>query len=282
MSILLSSCSFFQRDISPSSGTIEFSTPEQLPSEVSAWVDGLRDAQNEDWMRYNDHIFVAVARGEMPNAGYSVVIEDISYYSAEKTRVEVSARYVQPEPDKDYAQVVTYPVAVAAFSIDDLPDTDMGSLEVTFQISEDENTTITTPTKTITLFFGSQDGFMVRAYRSLQTDILTPEMVTSEIVLGPKEPGLVPILPEGTKLMVTRDDENAQLAIVDYSEEIYGVQGSLGELLAVYGVVNALVENDLDIESVKVTIAGQAVDSLGHIDLTKPLTFDDALLKEEK
>ncbi|MFO8060407.1 MAG: protease complex subunit PrcB family protein [Bacillota bacterium] len=263
---------------------IDFSIPDALPDAVQNWVDEISDSREAavDWMTDGDEVYVAVARGEVPHPGHGVAIDRIVCRDEDgEVTVTVEARYTEPEEGMQYIQVISYPVAVGVFDADELPGSDPG--DVRFEFSVDDRVAEVTPTAhNIVLFFATEDGWLERDVRSIVTDELTLDIVASEIAIGPEVGYLHPVLPEGTNLRVTRDEDDPTLAIVDFSEEIHGVQGSLDEMIALYGVVNALIENDLDVSRVMVLVGGQQVSSLGHVDLTEPLTYDRSLVRESK
>lgn len=268
-------------------GTVEFTSPEQVPQEVDTWIEEIEEASNEmtDWMRYNDEIYVAVARGESPNPGHGVEIDEISYWHCpdEGLRIDVSATYTVPDPDEVYPQVVVYPVAVANFALEDLPQVDLAEMDFRFDIDDSEVARLQDKTHPVVLFFGTDDGQMTRTYRQVQADELTPDILAGELMSGPlPEEGYQPLLPEDTALSIELDDEEEGLAIVDFTPEIHGVSGSLGEQLALYSVVNSVVENFEDIDRVQIKVDGEETESLGHVDLRSPLSFDGSLIFEDK
>ena len=104
----------------------------------------------------------------------------------------------------------------------------------------------------------------------------TPTTQARRIVEAQLEPApdsyLSPI-PQGTRLRnlyLTPDGT----AYVDLSGEVSRDHsgGSLAEILAVYSVVNALMENLPAVSGVQILIDGREVDTLaGHVDLRRPL-----------
>ena len=62
---------------------------------------------------FEDDFILAVIRGEMPTAGYSVTIEDVRY---DREMVDVFVSLTNQGPDEAVAQVITYPLAVQVIS----------------------------------------------------------------------------------------------------------------------------------------------------------------------
>lgn len=290
-----SGCSMlFGGDPEETTEDFAFQTGGELPEEVSDWVDEIRDSgePGTDWMRHNDHVYVAVARGEVPNPGYGVVIDGMSYTHERDGRVTVGvrARYTKPEEGQSYVQVISYPVAVARFNVDVLPTSQLADVHFSFIVDDSVGDPVAdqpgTTTHTMVLFFATQDGWLQREIRTLRWNVevgeLSPALVGQEIMSGPGSDHLVSILPEGTTLHVNVDEDDPSLAYANFSEEITGVGGSLGEMLAVHGVVNALLENDLGITRVQILVDGEVTESLGHLDLSEPLVFDESMIRESK
>jgi hypothetical protein len=97
------------------------------------------------------------------------------------------------------------------------------------------------------------------------------EIIAAQI--APVVEPLVSAVPPGTALRAVFITEGGE-AFVDLSREVVSSHtgGTLGELLTVYTLVNALTENLPAITAVQVLVDGQEVETLsGHIDLRRPL-----------
>lgn len=68
---------------------------------------------------FEDDFVLAVLRGEMPTAGYSVSINDVRH---ETEIVEVFVSLTNPVPDESVAQVITFPLAVQVVSRSDIQE----------------------------------------------------------------------------------------------------------------------------------------------------------------
>ena len=97
------------------------------------------------------------------------------------------------------------------------------------------------------------------------------EIISAQI--APVVEPLVSAVPPGTALravFVTAGGE----AFVDLSRDVVSAHpgGTLGELLTVYTIVNALTENLPVVTAVQVLVDGKEMETLsGHIDLRRPL-----------
>jgi hypothetical protein len=99
----------------------------------------------------------------------------------------------------------------------------------------------------------------------------------------PAPEGYVSVIPNGTTLRAFYVTERRD-AFVDLSGEAAANHpgGSFSELLTVYAIVNAVTTNLPAIERVQILIDGKEADTLaGHVDLRRPLTRDESLVREE-
>jgi hypothetical protein len=97
------------------------------------------------------------------------------------------------------------------------------------------------------------------------------EIISAQI--APVVEPLVSAVPPGTALRAVFITEGGE-AFVDLSHDVVSSHpgGTLGELLTVYTLVNALTENLPAITAVQVLVDGKEVETLsGHIDLRRPL-----------
>ncbi len=97
------------------------------------------------------------------------------------------------------------------------------------------------------------------------------EIIAAQI--APVVEPLVSAVPPGTALRAVFITQGGE-AFVDLSREVVSAHtgGTLGELLTVYTLVNALTENLPAITAVQVLVDGKEVETLsGHIDLRRPL-----------
>jgi hypothetical protein len=138
---------------------------------------------------------------------------------------------------------------------------------------------------TATLFFGSPDG---TSLVSVRRDVpLAPTVVeqgrqilTAQLTAPTPAPN-VSVIPAGTTLRAFYVTERGD-AFVDLSPEVSSGHpgGSLNELLTVYAIVNAVSANLPATRRVQILIGGKEADTLaGHVDLRRPLTRDDSLVR---
>jgi spore germination protein GerM len=126
------------------------------------------------------------------------------------------------------------------------------------------------------LFYVADDGTKLT---SVERDVAYgegPVEQAREIIaaqIAPVVEPLVSAVPPGTTLRAVFITEGGE-AFVDLSREVVSAHpgGTLGELLTVYTLVNALTENLPVVTAVQVLVDGKEVETLsGHIDLRRPL-----------
>jgi len=139
---------------------------------------------------------------------------------------------------------------------------------------------------TATLFFGSPDG---QALVPMRRDVPLAEnvveqgrqIVTAQLNEAPPEP-YVSVIPAGTTLRAFYVTERGD-AFVDLSGDVVRGHpgGSLNELLTVYAIVNAVSANLPAARRVQILVDGKEADTLaGHVDLRRPLSRNDSLVRE--
>ncbi len=268
----------------PESGSIDFAEPEDIPDEVAEWTDAMNEAVR-DWMVVDDTVYVAVSRGEVPNPGYGVVVENMTYSQDETDyEITVSASYTSPEESGEYPEETSYPVALVSFALSDLPGVAVEDLDFDFVVDESRAVVEEEeekPRHTVTLYFGTDDGNMTRVYRTIRAEEKDADLVVAELMAGPVEPGAQEVLPEGTRITAVPDSDDPTLVRIDFSSEILEAKGTLGEMLAVYSVINTLLDNDLGFTHAMISVDGESRE-LGHLDISEPLSYDDSLVISEK
>lgn len=131
------------------------------------------------------------------------------------------------------------------------------------------------PPKTtkVTVYFSDEQAMYLRpAAREVPAD--RPAAGIVEALLagpGPGETGLRPTFPAGTRLRGVKLEGG--VATVDFSQELvrnFG-GGSAGELMLVYSLVNSLTQLP-GVHAVRLSVEGKPLETLGHLDLTEPVT----------
>ena len=126
------------------------------------------------------------------------------------------------------------------------------------------------------LFYVAEDGTKLT---SVERDVAYgegPVEQAREIIsaqIAPVVEPLVSAVPPGTTLRAVFITEGGE-AYIDLSRDVVSAHpgGTLGELLTVYTLVNALTENLPVVTAVQVLVDGKEVETLsGHIDLRRPL-----------
>ena len=133
------------------------------------------------------------------------------------------------------------------------------------------------------LFYVSEDGTrLVGVEREVpfgESADQAREIVAAQI--APVAEPLVSAIPPGTTLRALFLTDRGE-AFVDLSPEAVSAHagGTLGELLTVYTIVNALTANLPAVQAVQILVDGKEVPTLaGHVDLRRPLAKNLALVE---
>lgn len=135
----------------------------------------------------------------------------------------------------------------------------------------------------ITLYFidAELEG-LIPEERSVQVQDknMLPAIIVEETLRGPKEPGLINPVPEGTRLLSLEIDKGT--ATLNVSGEIRDNfnAGAMGEGFIIYSLVNALTEIPY-IEEVRILVEGKVIESIGgHFLLEEPFKRDENLIRK--
>ncbi len=255
---------------------------EEMPTNVREYLEQYTMTENYRAFTFDGDTYLYATRGEMMTAGYSVVLKDGQFSDG---NVEVIVEKRDPDESDMVAQVLTYPIKLVR-----LADNQLEYTSVTFKgedqdtLAEVEITEITRMPETIAdLYFGTEDGLFTKERRVFDADITAENayLLIEALIEGPQDnEQRLRVLPEGTTILNYDYDQEEGLATVDLGGTITDVAGSMGEIFAVYGIVNTLSEVE-GIERVQILINGEEVESLaGHIYLLEPLEPDYSYLED--
>ncbi|WP_242942403.1 GerMN domain-containing protein [Hathewaya proteolytica] len=107
------------------------------------------------------------------------------------------------------------------------------------------------------------------------------EQVLYELFKGAESKELTCVIPKDVKIKSVNVKDN--IAYVDFDKSIEGkIQGSCGEIMFTYSIVNTLTLNkSLNISGVKFYVDGNVVESLGgHLDHSEVMEPDLDLIKK--
>ena len=139
----------------------------------------------------------------------------------------------------------------------------------------------------VTLYFpsASDDGLVVETRDIVDTKRPADRgaQIIAALLEGPTTPAGLPAVPPGTTLrhLWVREDGSAY---ADFSEELASglSRGSAEEIRTVYAIVDSLTTNVPAIRRVGILIAGRERETLGHLDLRRPLAPDLSLAGHAK
>ena len=104
-----------------------------------------------------------------------------------------------------------------------------------------------------------------------------PEYLIRQLIQGPADAGMLPVIPEGTMLLSTSVEDN--LCIVDFSAEFMTNKPAtaLEERMVLYAVVNTLTGLD-EIDRVQILVEGEALPRYLYQDLSGEFVRDERLI----
>lgn len=257
---------------------------EEMPKNIQEYLEQFKMTENYLAFNYEGEIYLFASRGEMISGGYSIVLKDAT---VDKDTVNIIVEKKDPGKDDVVTQALTYPVKLVK-----LADNTVEYKKAVFmstdnkKLEEKEIIEIAkVPESLAELYFGTEDGYFRKEKRIIDAEI-TPEnayLLIEELIKGPENINEnLRVLPEGTKILSYKYDAESKVATIDLGGTIKEAQGSMGEIFAVYSIVNTLADVE-GIDKVQILIEGEIVESLsGHIYLGEPLDPDYSFLEDNK
>ncbi len=257
---------------------------EDMPRNVQEYLEQHTMIENYIAFKYEGDTYLFASRGEMMTGGYSVVLKDALL---SQNTLTITVEKKDPGKDEMVTQALTYPVKLVK-----LADNTVEYKKVIFmgtdnkKIVEKEVLEIAKVPETLAeLYFGTEEGYFRKEKRIIDAEI-TPEnayLLIEELIKGPElQKESLRVLPEGTTILSYKYDSETKIATIDLGGKIKDARGSMGEIFAVYSVVNTLADVD-GIEKVQILIEGEITESLsGHIYLGEPLSPDYSFLEDNK
>lgn len=169
-------------------------------------------------------------------------------------------------------------VVVAAILIVGLRDPETNASELATTAASEVSLQ---PMPETVLYFPGPRGYLVREARTLDTTAGIVEStleratrVVEELLSGPRNEGLLPALPPGTRLRAAYHGREGEL-FIDFepaNAEARPEVGSFEELLMVYAVIDSVTANLPEVKKVGLLWSGrQTATFSGHVDATRPL-----------
>jgi len=136
------------------------------------------------------------------------------------------------------------------------------------------------PEQRVILLFAGVDDLLHPELRSVPYPAEVGErarIVVSELAAGPRG-GLHPVFPYSVQVRGVFVDGRGQ-AFVDLDPPSEPLTGSSTELLMTYAVVNSILLNCPELDTVQLLFGGREVKTLaGHLDLSRPLSLNKGFI----
>lgn len=137
----------------------------------------------------------------------------------------------------------------------------------------------------VTLFFERNDddalGGETRPILLSDSIVDQAKQIVSELVAGPHDKGLLPTIPQETRVLGLYLDRSGT-AYVDLSDEFVNEHpgGSSDELATVFSIVDSLTYNLPEVRRVRFLVGGEERDTLAsHLDLRRAYLKDMSMVK---
>lgn len=257
---------------------------EEMPNNVQEYLEQFKMIENYLAFNYEDEVYLFASRGEMMTGGYSVVLKDATY---DNGTVKIIVEKKDPAKDDIVTQALTYPTKLVK-----LADNTVEYKKVVFvdvnnkELAEKEIIEIATvPETLVELYFGTEEGYFRKEKRIIDAEI-TPEnayLLIEELIKGPEDAEKnLRVLPKGTIILNYDYNEETKIVTIDMGGKIREAKGTMGEIFAVYSIVNTLADIE-GIDKVQILVDGEKLESLsGHIYLGEPMLPDYSFLEDNK
>jgi hypothetical protein len=253
--------------------------PEEMPEHILRdEVDLQREGRYA--LQLEDVLYLIAARGEQPSSGYEIAF--VNYRDPQNHTLDVYLETVSPKPGEMVSDVLTYPAAAVRlypqlpvfkvrFFVDGLETETVSVKKISAPMEETE----------VTLYFGTQDAYLKKEPRPVPISFATATtearagVLMNELLKGTMAlDDTVNVIPAGTEAKQILFEPASRHITVTLSDAFAGAEGSAGEMLAVYSIVNTLVQLD-GVDTVTLVIENG---ELYHMDQLENMTYNDQLI----
>ncbi len=257
---------------------------EEMPRNLQEYLGQFNMTENYLAFNYEGELYLFASRGEKISEGYSIVLKDAT---VNNDTVTIIVEKKDPGKDDVVTQALTYPVKLVK-----LADNTVEYKKVIFMSTDNKKLAekdvieiAKVPESLVELYFGTEDGYFRKEKRIIDAEINTENayLLIEELIKEPENTQENSrVLPEGTKILSYKYDEENKVATIDLGGTIKEAQGSMGKIFTVYSIVNTLADIE-GIDQVQILINGEIIESLsGHIYLGEPLDPDYSFLEDNK
>jgi len=131
--------------------------------------------------------------------------------------------------------------------------------------------------RSIVIYFADETGRAVPETRTLvvrETDTLNWYLfyMLEEMIAGPRREGLLPVLPDGTRLLSVSTEGG--VCSVNFSGEFVSGGGAVSPSMTLYCLTRSVTAQP-GVSALRLLTDGQALESYGGIDISEPLTASE-------
>lgn len=250
---------------------------DAVPEIVQNSID--LESQNQYVLQADDGYYLIATMGQQNTAGYTIAYT--GYRDNQDHTWDVFLETSEPAEGEVVAQVLTYPVAYARFSPDLPIFTVRFHIDGTFIAEKHtEPLAVGVHDTEVTLYFGTPDAYLRKELRAVPDFLLHNVPIQAEIILSELLSGTIAaddtvnVIPDGTQILHLDYVPAENLVIITVSAHFAVLEGSAGEQLGVYSIVNSLTELQ-GVDAVTIIIEDG---ELSHLDQLENLTYNEDLL----
>ena len=144
-----------------------------------------------------------------------------------------------------------------------------------------ESDTHTAENKVLRLYYATDDQRLYPEYRTVKlSDTITLEQyIVSELIKGPEDEGLLPTLATDTNVLSAEAADGT--AYINMAQSFIDKNSGTPdkEQRAVYSIVNSVCDVS-KVNDVQILIEGKKVEGFANVNLSEPLHFNQAIIKE--
>jgi len=150
------------------------------------------------------------------------------------------------------------------------------------RVNLDKNGSASAQSQVVTIYFGSQDSNIIVGEKrevTVGANSTIEKEVINEILKGPQNKELYPVMPENTKIISVKTSEDGTCEVnlsKEFSSNAFA--GSAGGAVTINSIVNSLTELK-NVKKVQFLIEGKVVETYSDMEFDKPFYRNEKVIK---
>ena len=211
----------------------------------------------------------------------NVVISFGANYREMETSREILCRGAVVQTLCQIPEIDSVTFLVGGDPLTDLYGEEIGPMTKVSFLSSDGSDFTSYKASEVKLYYAAQGGQSIAPeQKRLRYNTVNPieRQIMKNLIEGPDDPDLLPVIPEGTRLLGISISDN--ICYVNLSQEFLNKNPGLSDAAVVYSVVNSLVEGT-DAIQVQIAVGGNTDNAYGNVNLSIPLSEDLSFVESE-